>query len=60
MEKIEEALTKMEYRKLKNNVWAKPVTFHLFLFEMDKKLWTNFFQRAAKKYHGEFANLNFK
>jgi len=44
MEKIEEALIKMGYRKLKSNIWAKPVAFHLFFFETDKMLWSNFFK----------------
>lgn len=38
----------MGYRHLvRKNVWAKPVAFHLFLFEMDKMLWTNFFKAAS-------------
>jgi len=36
----------MGYRELKNGIWAKPVAFHLFFFEMDKMLWTNFFKGA--------------
>ncbi len=44
MEKFEEILIKMGYRALKSGVWAKPVAFQLFLFEMDKMLWTNFFK----------------
>lgn len=44
MEKIEKCLIQMGYRKLKHDVWAKPVAFHLFFFEMDKMLWTNFFK----------------
>jgi hypothetical protein len=43
-EKIEQGLMKMGYRTLKPGIWAKPVAFHLFLFEMDKMLWTNFFK----------------
>jgi hypothetical protein len=43
---FEEILTKMGYRQLREDVWAKPVAFHLFLFEMDKMLWTNFFKGA--------------
>jgi len=41
---IETDLIKMGYRQLRKDVWAKPVAFHLFLFEMDKMLWTNFFK----------------
>lgn len=44
MQNFEEILIKMGYRTLKKGVWAKPVAFHLFLFEMDKMLWTNFFK----------------
>lgn len=44
-EQIERSLMKMGYRKLSRpGVWAKPVAFCLFLFEMDKMLWTNFFK----------------
>jgi NAD-dependent SIR2 family protein deacetylase len=43
-ERIEQSLLKMGYRELKQGIWAKPVAFHLFLFEMDKMLWTNFFR----------------
>jgi len=46
MEKNEEILTSMGYRLLKPGVWAKPVAYHLFMFEVDKKLWTNFFKGA--------------
>lgn len=38
----------MGYRELKQGVWAKPVAFHLFLFEEDKMLWTNFFKTPDK------------
>jgi len=46
MENLERELIKMGYRQLRKDVWAKPVAFHLFLFEMDKMLWTNFFKGA--------------
>jgi len=46
MENFERELIKMGYRQLRKDVWAKPVAFHLFLFEMDKMLWTNFFKGA--------------
>lgn len=46
MENFDKILTQMGYRKLKPGVWAKPVSFHLFMFEMDKMLWTNFFKSA--------------
>lgn len=36
----------MGYRQLRKGVWAKPVAFHLFFFETDKMLWTNFFKGA--------------
>lgn len=45
-EKAEQSLMKMGYRELKQGIWAKPVAFHLFLFEMDKRIWTNFFKGA--------------
>lgn len=44
MENLEGELIKMGYRQLREGVWAKPVAFHLFLFEKDKMLWTNFFK----------------
>jgi len=46
MEQIKKDLIKMGYRELKEGTWAKPVAFHLFLFELDKMLWTNFFKGA--------------
>jgi len=44
MENFERDLVKMGYRSLKPKIWAKPVAFHLFLFEEEKLLWTNFFK----------------
>lgn len=46
MENFERELIKMGYRQLRKDVWAKPVAFHLFMFETDKMLWTNFFKGA--------------
>ena len=39
----ESVLVSMGYRKLSGNVYAKPVGFNLFTFEMAELRWTNFF-----------------
>jgi len=41
---MKDLLISMGYRELRINVWAKPVGFHLFMFELDKKLFTNYFK----------------
>jgi hypothetical protein len=49
MKNFERELIKMGYRHLvRKDVWAKPVAFHLFLFETDKNTRTDTRNEASE------------
>lgn len=45
----QEQLTSLGYREMEPNIWGKPVGFHLFIYEVDKKKWANHFVGNNKK-----------
>jgi hypothetical protein len=46
---IKLALTKMGYRELEKNVWAKPIANHLFTYDLEKSEWLNIFKGLTDK-----------
>ena len=51
MKRIKLALLKMGYREMNENVFGKPIGFHLITFELDKLLWTNWFKGNNNETH---------
>lgn len=41
---IEKILTSMSYRLIQKNIWMKPIGFHLFTYNEERKEWINFFK----------------
>ena len=48
---MKDTLTKMGYRELVPNTWAKPIGFHMFAFELDKNLFGNWFKAKNGDIH---------
>lgn len=46
---IRQSLSSMCYREVKPGKWLKPVGLHIFSYEEDKKLWSNWFKDATGK-----------
>lgn len=43
---IEKILTSMSYRLIQKNIWMKPVGFHLFTYNEERKEWINFMKKG--------------
>ena len=43
MNKQEQQLISIGYRELESNIWGKPVGFHLFLYDIKRREWSNHF-----------------
>jgi hypothetical protein len=48
---IELALTKMGYRHMGKDVWAKPIGHHIFTFNLNKGEWLNLFKALTDETH---------
>ena len=48
MKEFEDSLVKMGYREVKESTFAKPIGCGLFTYELDKRLWTNWFKSQDK------------
>jgi hypothetical protein len=46
MSEKELILTSMGYRKMKDEIWAKPVGMHLFMYELETDTFTNWFKSS--------------